>query len=304
MGFRAAGDVSSRPMDTLCQTWAGGPGGYAQRTTVLADVQKTVQLGRGTFTWKIIDCESKFNINALGGPGGEEILQQAFIEVGVDPGEIPSLSGAILDWIDPDDNTHIDGAESDYYQGLSPPYFAKNGPIDDLSELLLIKGITQDIYWGGAASNHQIGSFQQQMQPNARNGVPIPMPSAGLAELFTPLSSGKININTASAAVFQLIPGIDPERAEAIVAARECTDDPSGLTGPYRSLDPGYLFNRIPNLGLEAARRLAQVATLRSTAFEVQVDAQIGNYKRTFIATLGRNAQNPRDIQILSFYWK
>jgi hypothetical protein len=34
----------------------------------------------------------------------------------------------------------------------------------------------------------------------------------------------------------------------------------------------------------------------------VQVDADVGGYKRTFFAVLGRNSQ--RDVQILSFYWK
>ncbi|HVV01381.1 MAG TPA: general secretion pathway protein GspK [Verrucomicrobiae bacterium] len=291
------------PYDALSQVWAGGPGGACATNGPLMDVQKTVTLGRGTFTWKITDCESKYNVNSLLGPGGEDILHQAFTEMGIDPGDFPPLTGAILDWIDPDDDTHQDGAESSYYQTLSPPYYAKNGPIDDVSELLMVRGITQDMYWGPASTNHQIGLFQQQAgSPPA--GGPQPGYAVGLADLFTAISSGKININTASSAVFQLIPGIDPMRADAIVAARQGEDDGSGMVGPYRSLDPGYLFNRIPGLGLEGARALSQFATLRSTAFEVQIDAQIGNYKRTFKAVLGRNAQNPRDIQILSFNWQ
>jgi general secretion pathway protein K len=294
----------AEPYDALTQVWAGGAGGgMCTNDTTLADVQRTVTLGRGTFTWKIADCERKFNINSTAGPGGEDILHQAFIQVGVDPGEFPALTGAIIDWIDPDDNTHVDGAESDYYQTLTPPYYAKNGPIDNLSELLLVRGITQEMYWGGASTNHQIGAFQRQ----AGNRGPSDSPASygvGLAELFTAVSGGKVNINTAASPVFQLIPGIDAMRADAIVSAREGEPDPSGLTGPFKSLDAGYLFNRIPGLGLEAARQLAQYCTLRSTAFEVQVTAQIGNYKRDFKAIVGRNPQNPKDVQILNFYWE
>jgi len=47
---------------------------------------------------------------------------------------------------------------------------------------------------------------------------------------------------------------------------------------------------------------LQQFCAVGSRTFEVQVDAEIGGYKRQFIAVLG--VANPRDIQILSFYWK
>jgi hypothetical protein len=49
-------------------------------------------------------------------------------------------------------------------------------------------------------------------------------------------------------------------------------------------------------------RQLSQFCDVRSKTFQVQVDADVGGYKRTFFAVLGRN--NPRDVQILSFYWK
>jgi hypothetical protein len=47
---------------------------------------------------------------------------------------------------------------------------------------------------------------------------------------------------------------------------------------------------------------LSQFCDTRSRTFQVQVDADVGGYKRTFFAVLGRNSQ--RDVQILSFYWK
>ncbi len=41
---------------------------------------------------------------------------------------------------------------------------------------------------------------------------------------------------------------------------------------------------------------------VRSRTFQVEVEAQIGSYKRQFVAILGRN--NPKDVQVLTFYWK
>jgi general secretion pathway protein K len=286
--------IPQEPYDGLNQVWAGGAGGIGTSNSALADVQKEVKLGNGSFTWKIRDLESKYNINVA----PESVLQQGLMVMGVDAGAFPPIVGAILDWIDPDDKPHIEGTESDYYQGLTPPYEAKNGPIDDLSELLLIRGITQEMYWGGVSTNHPTSAVQRKLAPGGASQQAMGFP-VGLVDLFTPMSSGKININTASASVLQLIPGMDATMAQGIVGAREGEDDGSGLTGPYRTVDQ---IRRVPEVNLQVARLIQQFCDVRSRTFEVQVDAQINGYTRTFYAVIGRN--NPRDIQILTFYWK
>ncbi|MEI4908121.1 type II secretion system protein GspK, partial [Klebsiella pneumoniae] len=87
--------------------------------------------GDGKVTLHIRDMESRVNINIA----GPDVLQQGLTLMGVDASEVPSITDSILDWIDADDATHLNGAESDYYEGLQPSYSAKNGPIDDMSEL-------------------------------------------------------------------------------------------------------------------------------------------------------------------------
>jgi general secretion pathway protein K len=291
--------IGSEPYDALNQIWAGGPGGVGTTNSALLDVQKEVQLGGGSFTWKIVDLDRKVNINTA----NEGVLQQAFMLMGAGPGESTPVVASILDWIDPDDSTHVQGAEKEFYQSLRPPYSAKNGPIDDLSELLLIKGVTPDLYWGMTASNHPPAAFQVKqgrlspMAQMAQNQVPTF--TSGLVDLFTPISSGRININTASADVLQLIPGLDRTMAEAIVSGRQGDDDGSGLVGPYRNVQE---VRRIPEVNLGTGGLLPQFCDVRSRTFEVQVDARIGNYTRKFVAILGRN--NPRDVQILKFYWE
>jgi general secretion pathway protein K len=287
------------PYDALNQPWAtGSPGGLCATNGAMTEIQSEVHLGHGSFTWKMTDLERKWNINTA----NETILQQALVLMGVDPSQMTPVVNSILDWIDPDDNPRIQGAESDYYQSSDPPYEAKNGPIDDLSELLLIKGVTPELYWGVNSTNHPQGAFQQRLA----GGFPQPQePGAydvGLAELFTPISAGKLNINTASAAVLQLIPGVDSRAAEAIVAARGGEDDGSGLTGPFRTLDANYLFTRVPLLTLPLARQISQFVDVRSRTFEVEVTARVGGSERTYYATLVRNT--PKDVQVLNFYWK
>src|SRR5260370_7556526 len=110
----------------------GGGGGPWCHHGGLADIQRETRLGNGAFTWKITDLERKANINTA----NEALLQQACVLIGADAGQVPTVVGSILDWIDTDNNTHVEGAESDYYEDLNPPYAAKNGPTDPLSQLL------------------------------------------------------------------------------------------------------------------------------------------------------------------------
>jgi hypothetical protein len=58
------------------------------------------------------------------------------------------VADAILDWLDPDDEPRELGAEVDYYSGLTPPYGAKNGPVDTVEELLLVRGVTPQLLFG------------------------------------------------------------------------------------------------------------------------------------------------------------
>jgi general secretion pathway protein K len=286
-----------QPYDSLDQPWATGSGSLGPTNAPIADVENPITLGHGTISWKITDLESKFNINSPE-PVLQQVLPQALTLMGVDAGEATPIVNSILDWIDPDDQMRVEGAESDYYQTLSPPYMAKNGPIDDISELLLIKGITPEIYYGGATTNYQPTYFSRQRSPFDQSADAVPTITVGLSSLFTPLSDGKINLNTASADVLQVIPGVDSLIAEAIVSGRSGEDDGSGLMGPYRSVSQ---VSRIPNLPLPMVGQIGQYCDVRSKTFQVDITATMNGYSRHFTAILGRNS--PRDVQVLSFYW-
>lgn len=293
--------LGCEPYDALNQVWAGGPGGLCTSNSPLAGVQLTdVQLGSGRFSVRIVDLERKFNINVA----DELILQHAFILMGVDPGEFPALVSAILDWVDPDDDTHLSGAESDYYQTLTPPYYAKNRPMEDLSELLMVRGITPELYWGPAATNAVAGRYVPRAEALGMVSSMV-TPPVGLVDLFTTVSSGKININTAPVSTLQLVPFIDEGRAARIVTLRAGYDGIEGTEDDTPAGSPGLtLLDMLVSAGLSPAEATAAVRYLdqRSRTFEVTVEAEVNGVHRTFKAILGRNS--PRDIQILSFYWQ
>jgi hypothetical protein len=62
--------------------------------------------------------------------------------------DISTIVDSILDWRDCDDEEHLNGAETKYYNGLPRPYSAKNGFFDAADELMRIKGVTPDIFYG------------------------------------------------------------------------------------------------------------------------------------------------------------
>jgi len=261
----------------------------------LAEVQKEVHLGHGYFTWKIVDLDRRININTA----PDIVLQQALTQMGVDPGEFPAFVGSVLDWIDPDENTHVEGAESEYYKTLQIPYLAKNGPIDDITEMLLIRGISQDMFWGSFSTNHPVSAFQERTSRFGMNGGP-PSYSTGLADIFTPISGGKVNVNTASLTVLTILLGGDEISAQNIIKLRAGPDGADGTDDDLPLRNTGELVNA--GISYQGVQQLYRFADVRSRAFQVEVEATVAGYHRNFIAVVGINS--PRDIPILTFYWK
>ena len=99
--------------DSLHQKWAGGTG---DTNDFLSDVDlKNYPLGDGTISLTIEDLDRKFNINVA----DEVILRQALTLIGVDAADSPTIIDSVLDWRDPDDDTHPNGAEDSYFAGGS-----------------------------------------------------------------------------------------------------------------------------------------------------------------------------------------
>jgi general secretion pathway protein K len=292
-------NLPNEPWDSLNQKWAGGPKGT---NDVLEGVSlENNELGKGFFSVRITDMERKLNINAA----SEGTLQQALMVVGVDPAQTTTIVDSFLDWRDFDEDPHFSGAESeDYIANPNPgfaPYMAKNGPIDDISELLLIRGVTEEMYWGPMGRGRSNREFDSPRFGSAN--LVEAAGDVGLVDLFTPISAGTLNINTAAAAALQLIPGVDTSLAQAIIGMRAGLDGVEGSEDdvPFRS--PGELIN-VPGMIPQFIQGLQGVLAVRSLTFEVVVEARIGQYKRRYVALLRRNATNPRDVQALYFHWK
>ncbi len=117
----------------------------------------------------ITDENSKINVNILANEFVDKtpyygVTQRFFLNLGLPQ----DLADVIIDWVDIDDSRFPYGAESsDYYLTLDNPYRAKNGEMDSIDELLLIKDITPEIFYGLGGGNY--GQEENLVKDNSGN---------------------------------------------------------------------------------------------------------------------------------------
>jgi general secretion pathway protein K len=251
--------------DALNQAWATN-----------AELYVDQPLGDGKYDVTVIDEESKLPINRL----TQEQLKRLMDVLGVDPSDGDVIVDSILDWIDQDDLHRLNGAENDYYESLSPPYACKDGPLDRVEELLLIRGVTKEIYSG---------------EPATEDAAARP----GLGDLVTTLSSGQVNINTAPAPVLEALLGLDESQISVIMNRRDGGDGVAGTEDdqPFRSVEE--FVTQLGSIPDQAKQQLGQVLTVNSTFFTVKSTGEVGGVKRTVQAVLRRQGA---DIQTVT--WK
>ncbi len=74
-------------------------------------------------------------------------------------GMTEDVADAIIDWRDGNEETEAAGAEARYYQTLEVPYEIRNGYFKTIEELLLVRGVTQELFYGTAAEG-RAGGFE------------------------------------------------------------------------------------------------------------------------------------------------
>lgn len=83
------------------------------------------------------------------------------------PNMTEEIADAILDWIDDNDEPREYGAEFEDYKGEDPPYAPKNGPLDSVEELLLVKGVTPQMMFGADANHNGVIDIEEQTGASA-----------------------------------------------------------------------------------------------------------------------------------------
>jgi general secretion pathway protein K len=159
----------------------------------------------GSYSFSIMDESGKVDLNKA----PEVLLRTMFSHFVSEDEDADSIVDSLLDWRDADDLYRLHGAENDYYQSLPNPYEAKNADFETVEELILVKGVTSGLLYGG---------------PERR----------GIIDFLTVHSpSGTINITSAPREVLLSVPGMTSDIADAIIASRasEDTEQLEGIVG-------------------------------------------------------------------------
>jgi hypothetical protein len=104
-----------------------------------------------TALWVRVDKESlRTNLNTA---SDGEIKQKMALMMGDDfqrqaDAVSDAVSDAVLDWRDADNLKRMRGAEEKDYEAKGLSYRPANGPFNVMSELLLVSGVTSDMFWG------------------------------------------------------------------------------------------------------------------------------------------------------------
>ena len=136
-----------KPRDDLLEIWAQTPAPYT--------------LDNGVWLLGCLqDLQGRFNLNRLAVPAANEEggprytpaqaqfirLLQALGEPALSEQEAKVVTQSVADWLDDNLEPLPEGAEDDYYFGLTPAYRSANRPMASVSELRAVANITPELY--------------------------------------------------------------------------------------------------------------------------------------------------------------
>ena len=225
------------------------------------------QFPSGIATLELIPESGKLNINQS---PPDEILR-LLVNLGVEPARAQEITAAILDWRAPSPDAF--SPFDQFYAAAIPSFRARHASLEEIEELLFVKGMTPEVFYGGHTRDAQ--------------GRLIPLP--GLRDCVTTYGlSAAIDINTAQPAVLATL-GLSPDAVAAIVARRHALPftNPQELTAFSQGAGPGFQRLRIGG---------NTIWSLKSTAQMRQADGQLSDLRRTVTAMIKFHRTGTTDI--------
>ncbi|MDF7798921.1 type II secretion system protein GspK [Pontiellaceae bacterium B1224] len=189
----------------------------------------------GSFTVTLESAEAGRNVNLLTREQWLDIFEMA----NVPSTDWESMIDCLMDWIDENDLHQLDGAESDdpFYEEAGYP--VKNGPLDSVEELLLVKGWGPDILYGKPADEDTDEIF-------------------GIYDILTVWGDGKVNLNTASEDLLLSYSEYEDWELESVFERRMGEDMEEG------TLDDG--IQRLEDVGADANKFKLQSSFVKVTS--------------------------------------
>jgi general secretion pathway protein K len=219
-----------------------------------------MQFPSGTARVEVIAEWAKLNANQIGAP---ELLR-LLLNLGVEPGRAEELTAAIIDWRTPAPGGF--GPFEQHYLSIAPTFRARHASLEEIEELLLVKGMTPELFHGGWARDAQ--------------GRLVPKP--GLKDCLSVYgSTGAVDVNYAAAPVLATV-GVSPAVIPALIERRHASpfQNPQQLGEFMQAAGPG---------GGRLAIGGGKVFTIRSMAALRRPDGGHSDLRRTASAMVKLN---------------
>jgi DNA uptake protein ComE-like DNA-binding protein len=152
----------TRESDSLIDTWSDNAEEFNDVALSTGPLS-----GEGClFNVRVIDEASKLNINTA---TKEQLMGLQYMT--------EDVADSIISWRDSNDTASGLGAGSGYYENLPFGYRMRNGPFRTIRELLLVKGVTEELFYG------EDTNLNGKLDYNERDGSASPPMDDGDAEL-------------------------------------------------------------------------------------------------------------------------
>lgn len=241
--------------------------------------EKTFAVSDGECSITVTEESGRLNVNLLKDKDGKldrirtEQLLRLIDLLNKEQDNLPhigySLVPSIIDWTDSDDQvTNLPfiqyenmGAESSYYNRLHVPYNCKNALLDTTEELLLVKGITEEVF-------------------------------DRIRDYVTVYGDGKININSASRQVIEcLSEKMDAVLAQMIIDRREFK--------PFDSIMELRDVPGITDSIYETIKKTATVGS-KAQYYNVISQGNLDHLSRITVAILERNKET-KNVEVVLY---
>ena len=251
---------------------------------------------------------ARWNLNKLAragfGDNADLIWSRILTVAGVPEEDQSELVDSFYDWVDEDSITvSSEGAESDYYEALTPPYTCKNGPLDTVGELAYIKGFNRN---GGILLKG--GVWNPEDHEDRQFNV------SGIEHLFSLYGSGKINVNAASREVLLTVPcledadglivdtileereGLNADSSDASARVRQNNRGSTASLGTpaiedYHFTDLSDFLARIPGISQEEANTYL---TVDCSVYKLELEGRVGRVRRRATAVVQKGSSDSK----------
>ncbi|MCC6860894.1 MAG: general secretion pathway protein GspK [Bryobacterales bacterium] len=229
------------------------PGGFSRYYSPAMPVL-SMEFPTGIAQVEVIPEASRMDINKT----SPEDLFRLLLNLGAPPEQAREVALAIADWRTPSGG--LTGFDQ-FYQTLTPSFRARHASFEEIEELLLVKGMTPELYYG---------TYERDAGGRL-------VPRGGLRDCVSVFgATDRFDVNTAHPAVLATA-GLTPQAVQAIVERRRAT--------PFRSADEVSALFRAGGPGFDRLRVGGNsIFTLRASARVRLPNGNLSDLRRTVSA--------------------